>query len=198
MTLRNLLLIVILGLAIAVSMFWANLPMLGDSHTLDSIPRDGWAIKSKDVELSPLEKKWLGAAAGMKRLYFTDGRVWLLAVLDGTNNRQAVHDPTYCFIGEGWKIIRQTPVPLAGGSAMLVSMTRNAETEEALYWFFDGTTPFSFLPKYWAKSTLRRITRGISGQEPLLFILRTIGPAPENWITSASEVVPLFLPNSTK
>ena len=102
---RNLLLALLLVSTVALSMLWPRLPMAGDPAPLDRIPREGIGLKSRDVEISPIEKKWLGGAAGLKRIFSFRDRLWLLAVTDGTNNRQAVHDPTYCFLGEGWKII---------------------------------------------------------------------------------------------
>ena len=191
---RNLLLALLLAFTVALSMLWPKLPMAGDPAPLARIPREGIGLKSRDVEISPIEKKWLGGASGLKRIFSFQDRLWLLAVTDGTNNRQAVHDPTYCFLGEGWKITGKSPTPLAGGSAMSVTMTRNGETARTLYWFFDGAAPFSSVVEFWLKSTLRRITRGLSGPEPLLFILRPVGTPPEDWQAAANEVAPLLLP----
>jgi len=195
---RNLPFALLLLAAVALSMIWPRLPMSGDPNPLASIPSEGFDLKSRDVELSELEKKWLGGASGLKRIFSHGSRLWLLAVTDGTKNRQSVHDPTYCFLGEGWKIIARSEVPLAGGSATLVTMSRNAESSQALYWFFDGDAPFASVPEFWIKSTVRRLTRGLSGPEPLLFILRPLGPPSDQWIASASEAAPLFLPSSVK
>lgn len=198
MSSRNLPFALLLAAAIALSMAWPRIPMSGDPHPLARIPREGYDLKSRDVDLSALEKKWLGGASGLKRLFSHSGRLWLLAVTDGTNNRQAVHDPMYCFLGEGWKITSKSQIPLAGGSANLVTMSRDGESSQALYWFFDGDTPFASVPEFWIKSTVRRLTRGLSGPEPLLFILRPLGPHSDQWIASASEAAPLFLPSSVK
>ena len=195
---RNLLLALLLVSTVALSMLWPRLPMAGDPAPLDRIPREGIGLKSRDVEISPIEKKWLGGAAGLKRIFSFRDRLWLLAVTDGTNNRQAVHDPTYCFLGEGWKITAKSRMPLAGGSALSVTMTRNGETARTLYWFYDGAAPFSSVVEFWLRSTLRRITRGLSGPEPLLFILRPAGTPPEDWQAAANEVAPLFLPFPNK
>ena len=195
---RNLLLALLLVSTVALSMLWPRLPMAGDPAPLDRIPREGIGLKSRDVEISPIEKKWLGGAAGLKRIFSFRDRLWLLAVTDGTNNRQAVHDPTYCVLGEGWKIIAKSRMPLAGGSALSVTMTRNGETARTLYWFYDGAAPFSSVVEFWLRSTLRRITRGLSGPEPLLFILRPAGTPPEDWQAAANEVAPLFLPFPNK
>lgn len=191
---KNLFLAALLVSAVLLSMVWPRLPMAGDPDPLARIPREGIGLQSRDLEISPTEKKWLGGAAGLKRVYSFRGRLWLLAVTDGTNNRQSVHDPTYCFLGEGWKITGQSPMPLAGGSAMCVTMERNGETSRAIYWFYDGNTPFSSVVDFWIKSTIRRITRGLSGPEPLLFILRPLGTDTALWQTSANEIAPLLLP----
>jgi len=195
---RNLPFALLLVAAIALSMIWPRLPMSGDPDPLARIPREGYDLKSKDVDLSALELKWLGGASGLKRIFSHSNRLWLLAVTDGTKNRQAVHDPTYCFLGEGWKITEKSQIPLAGGSATLITMSRNGESSQALYWFYDGDTPFASVPEFWIKSTVRRISRGLSGPEPLLFILRPVGTPLENWTSAASEAATLLLPVPVK
>ena len=194
MNFRNIALGTLLAAAVAASMVWPHLPMHGDPRPLDRIPRSGIGLKSRDADLTDLEKKWLGDAEGLKRIFSFRGQLWLLAVTDGTNNRQAVHDPMYCFLGEGWVVTGKRPVPLAGGTAMCASMTRNGETAQVLYWFCDDGAPFCSLPEFWAKSTLRRITRGWSGSEPLLFILRPLETPPGDWLDAASQFAPLVLP----
>lgn len=194
MNFRNIALGILLAAAIALSMVWPNLPISGDPRPLDRIPRGGIGLKSRDAELTDLEKKWLGGAEGLKRIFSFHGQLWLLAVTDGTNNRQTVHDPMYCFLGEGWQVVSKKPVPLAGGTAMCATMTRDGQTSQVLYWFYDGGAPFSSVPRFWVKSTLRRITRGRSGAEPLLFILRPVEPVPADWLEAASRFAPLVLP----
>ncbi len=198
MTRRGLILASLLAAAVLLSIVWPHLPMRGDADPLSKIPSGGHWLKSHDVALSAPEIRWLGGAKGIKRLFSVGGRIWILAVTDGSGNRQAVHDPTYCFIGEGWKILSQSRIPLAGGSAVLVSMSRRDESSSAIFWFFDGGAPFASLPEYWTKSTLRRITLGLSGPEPLLFILRPVGSPPENWTAAAAAAVPLILPEPRK
>ena len=195
MNLRNISLGILLAAAVAASMAWPHLPMHGYPRPLDRIPRSGIGLKSRDADLTELEKKWLAGADGLKRIYSFRGQLWLLAVTDGTNNRQAVHDPMYCFLGEGWEVSSKNVVPLAGGSAMCVSMTRNGQSAKALYWFYDGGAPFCSVPEFWAKSTLRRITRGRSGAEPLLFILRPVEQADTGWLESATQIAPLLIPS---
>ena len=197
MNLRNIALGTLLAAAVAASMVWPHLPMHGDPRPLDRIPRSGIGLKSRDADLTDLEKKWLGDAEGLKRIFSFRGQLWLLAVTDGTNNRQAVHDPMYCFLGEGWELTSKKPVPLAGGSAMCATMTRNGQSAQVLYWFYDGCAPFCSVPEFWAKSTLRRITRGRSGAEPLLFILRPVEQANTGWLESAAQIAPLLLPSQT-
>ncbi len=193
---RDLILGLLLAAAILLSMVWNRLPSEGTPSLLDTVPTEGWQMRSRDLPLTDLEKRWLDGAQGLKRLYALPTGSWMLAVTDGTANRHAVHDPSYCFRGDGWSVVRERTVPLDQGSARLLTLQRGDETLEALYWFYAGGEPFDSMPEYWLRSTLRRLTRGWSGPEPLLFILRPVRPEQPDWDRALAEVAPRFLPDS--
>lgn len=190
---RNRLLAVLLIGVVLISMGWDHLPMDVGESVMERIPQDGWEMRSREVPLSDLEKKWLAGAEGVKRLYEIDGHYWLLAVTDGSRNRQVVHDPEYCFRGAGWKIEGRERLPLGRGWAEKLALSRDAERMDVLYWFSDGGPPFVSMIEYWGWTTLRRLTRGASGSEPLLFLLRPVNSS----MSAAGDpisVAPILLP----
>lgn len=193
---RNWALVALLAAVVVASLIWDRLPMSDRGSMMEQIPTEGWKMRSREVPLTDLETKWLDGATGMKRVYEIDGALWLLAVTDGTQNRQVVHDPTYCFRGDGWRIDRRTRVPLEQGEAEQLVMSRDGETMKALYWFTDGGAPFASMIEYWGKATWGRLTRGTSGPEPLLFVLRPVGERRGAAEQEAILIAPLLLPGA--
>lgn len=190
----------ILLLAVAGGLLWPRLPVLGDTHSIDLIPLSGRGFMSREIPLAPFEIKQLGAARGIKRMVQSGEGAWVLAVTDGSLNRQAVHDPAYCFVGAGWKLLGRKSVPFVGGSASLLHLEKDGRSMDALVWFAaPGILPFDSMPEYWLRSTLRRISRGLSGPEPLLFILRPSGESaaqpPEKWLASAAGLAAALQPS---
>jgi len=192
MTPRNSALAAVLIAAVALSLLWPMIPM--PPSLIDQVPTSAQGLSSRDLPLSETETRWLAGARGIKRVVRTPSGIWLLAVTDGSNNRQAVHDPAYCFRGEGWTISGRQTLPLSSGHASLLSLTKPDESFQALAWFSDGGPPFTSPLEYWAKATLRRLSCGLSGNEPLLFILRPLGPPPKNWTDLAPELVATLTP----
>jgi hypothetical protein len=102
-------------------------------------------------------------------------------VVDGTRNRRAVHDPGFCFRGAGWKIESEQPFALPHGEGRLVRLSRASETAEAVYWYSDGLSAHADPRRYWLEATLRRLSLGRSGPEPVLVMLVPAGPSPAGW-----------------
>lgn len=160
--------------AMLITLIWKNLEDLPDDPRLHEFPEKGLRYQAKELDLSEQEKAVFKTAQARKFLVASTNQKAVLMMIDGTRNRHAVHDPVYCFLGAGWEKIGEFPVSLRGGEGMLVRVQRDKDTAEALYWFSTGKEKFSSPLKYWWKSSLRRLTHGASGSEPILFILISI------------------------
>jgi len=194
MTARNSLLAAVLAAAVALSILWPMLPM--PPSLLDQVPSSAPGIASRDVPLTETEIRWLGHARGIKRIVRSPSGLWLLAVTDGSLNRQAVHDPAYCFRGEGWTVTGRETLALPDGRAVLLTLEKAGQFSQALAWFSDGGAPFASTVEYWARTTLRRLTLGLSGNEPLLFILRPLGAVPSDWAAIAPGLIGELTPQA--
>src|SRR5205823_6175223 len=111
---------------------------------------------SRELQLEPAESAIYGKARATKRLYQVGAQRFVIIVIDGTNNRHAVHDPLYCFRGAGWSMKDEEPFPIPGGSAKLLRLTNGRDMREALHWFSDGAQRYSSSMRYWWQTTLRR------------------------------------------
>jgi len=172
---------VALGLAIGVSLVWEWVPLGDASARIDGLPLNGLGYAGRELPLTDGEKSIYEPARVVKRLYQVGSQKIVLVIIDGSRNRHAVHDPTYCFRGAGWDTVASRDSTVAGGSARRLTLARQGRKVEALYWISDGTVRHASSPLYWWQTTLRRLTFGRSGAEPLLVVLQPFGDEPVDW-----------------
>lgn len=157
--------------ALLLGTLWQFFPLEGASKRLNSLPLKGEAFFGSILPLTERELHYLRGVDLIKRRYLVGGQEAYLYILDGTQNRHAVHDPAYCFRGGGWSILESGPFPLPQGDASLLTLEKAGEQKEALVWFSTGERRYSSSWRYWLDTTLRRLTLGRSGKEPVLIIL---------------------------
>lgn len=162
----------LLVVAVILALIWRLQKLPDASVRLNSLPKAGLGFASRELPVTDAEKQIYGKASVIKRLYSVRGKMIVTIVIDGSANRHAVHDPLYCLRGAGWQVVREADYPMANGYGKLVGMARNGETSEALYWFSDGHTQWSSPNKYWWEASLRRLSFGKSGDEPVLVVLQ--------------------------
>ena len=106
-----------------------------------------------------------------------------MMVIDGGTNRHAVHDPVYCFRGAGWTVRERRLFPLEGGSAAVLKLARGGadEEQEAMYWISDDQRRYVEPWRYWWQTTMRRLTFGHSGAEPVMVILQPASTGAFDW-----------------
>ena len=168
---------------------WRAFP-LGDAHErLLRLPRTPPAGQGRNIPLTETERRWLGSATAIKRIYRMNGREYLVTAIDGTANRRAVHDPVYC-----WTVTESTDLPVRGGHARSVRAVENGLEKEVLYWFSDGVTRHASPLRCLLQTSLRRATFGWSGQEPVLVLIEPVQSSQVNWfrvLDSASWLMEL-------
>lgn len=188
---KRTLLFLLCGLSTLIALVWPVLPMLDGPDRLSAIPLEGREFQSKILEFSDEDKKFLGGARAVQRVVQTrHSPPIVMSVIDGSGNRHAVHDPSYCLAGGGWIIRNQKQVQLSAGVAHQISMEKAGETMEAMWFFDDGETQFTSPFRYWWLTSLRRSTRGLSGAEPLLVMLRIAPGETADW----QEIQKVLLP----
>ncbi|MES2706235.1 MAG: exosortase-associated EpsI family protein [Verrucomicrobiota bacterium] len=170
-----------LATALVLGALWQFVPLPDASARLQSLPENPPGVQTRPEPLAPGEVEIFSRTNVIKRLALVEGQTVMLTVIDGTRNRHAIHDPRFCFQGAGWKIVAQDPIPLNKGEASRVKLEKDGETTEAVFWFTDGVRQFSSPATYWTKTTLRRLTFGRSGGEPVLVILAASAGAPMDW-----------------
>lgn len=161
-----------LALAVAVTLTWELVPLPDASQRLQTLSRAGLGFASVDVPLSRVEAGIYRGATVVKRLYRMRPDSAVIVVIDGSRNRHAVHDPAYCFRGGGWRVRAKHTLPLPGGVAVRVELERGRERTEAVYWFTDGVSRHTSALRYWWQASLRRLTFGQCGAEPVLVVIQ--------------------------
>jgi hypothetical protein len=180
---------VLLVLAVVCGSVWGLYPLPDAAKRLESVPRRGPEFDSRDVALTASELTVLGRVNLIHRRYELNGRAFYVTLVDGTQDRHAVHDPRYCFQGAGWKVLDERKLPLPGGEANWVRAINSGGEVQALFWFSTGPTRYTSLSRYWAQTTLRRMTLGQSGPEPVMIVLQSFGHEQPDWVSFAPEVI---------
>jgi hypothetical protein len=165
-----------------ITLGWPLLPVPSAQQRLASIPRASPDFQSSPLELSAADRAFLGKAEAVQSLVaMRGGGRLVLTVIDGTKNRHAVHDPSYCFSGAGWQILTKKAVKVPSGDATWVCLAKDASKTEALWFFDNGKRQFTSPFEYWLETSRRRATLGRSGDEPVLVTLRSLPDEPVNW-----------------
>lgn len=168
----------VMALLIVASQLW---PLPDAAARIARLSPAGVWHRTVPVELAPWEREFFRRAEVVKRIAVVQRERFVLTVIDGSHNRQAVHDPEFCFRGAGWTIEGVTEVAVGHGNARLLRLRKDTTTAEALFWFSDGVTSFSAPWRYWIAATWRRLTFGRSGAEPVLVLLTSLDAAPPKW-----------------
>ena len=150
------------------------------SH-LQNLPERGLLFRSVELPLREVEQTHLADVDVVKRRYAVPSATFDLLAIDGEANRHAVHDPTFCHVGDGWSIVDRQSLPLESGQAALVRYRRGAESTQCVFWFTNGRTQSASPWWYWSAATLRRLTNGQSGAEPVLVVLQPASNQPPDW-----------------
>ncbi len=169
----------IMALALGILFDASSLPE--DMSRVNHIPAQGLGFTSVDIPLSSSELSLYSKAEVVKRYYQLGKDRFMLIAIDGAKNRHAVHDPIYCFQGAGWQIAEKIAVPVESGEALLLLLEKNGSYREVAYWFTDGKNRHTSVVRYWIQATLRRITMGRSGKEPILIMLQSVDEHPANF-----------------
>lgn len=169
-------------LSLIITLVWPLVPIPSATARLAAIPTTSLDFLSQPIGLSPSDIAFLGQAQSVQYLItMRDGTRLVLSVIDGTHNRHAVHDPSYCFAGAGWVVESRKPLTVPSGTATWVSMAREHQKSEALWFFDDGKHQFTSSIEYWLAASMRRASLGLSGAEPVLVTLRSLPDEPVQW-----------------
>ena len=147
---------------------------------LDSLPLKGATFEGEPLQLTQQEGQYLGSAEAVKRLYKLGSDRFVVAVIDGTRNRDAVHNPELCFQGEGYTIIKERSLPMRGGEAKVLIMKKAEEVRELAYWYTTGTSRHSSPLKQRIQSTLHHLSLVGHTNEPFLVIVESASTG-TNW-----------------
>jgi hypothetical protein len=176
-------------LAMLLAFLWDLVPLRDAQARLADLPVAGLGFSSLALPLNETEKSIFGAAQVVKRVYRVGRRNFAVVIIDGTRNRHAVHDPTYCFRGAGWEISGERELPVTGGVGKIVTLQKGVEMRTAAYWFSDGQTRHSSVARCWWQMACRRMTFGASGPQPLLMLVQPLDGGDVNW-----DMLPTQLP----
>jgi len=171
----------LLVLAVVLGVVWQFYPLPDADRRMEKLPLNGEGFQGVMVPLTPMEKDYFTNVGVLKRIYSAGGQDFFIYALDGTHNRNAVHDPTYCFRGGGWEILDQESYPIKNGVANLYTIQKGDQKRHALLWFSDGNNHWASPIRYFLAATYRRLTLGQFSNEPIMIVIQPIGQKELNW-----------------
>jgi hypothetical protein len=180
-----------LAVVAAMTLLWEFVPLKTSRARLENFPTRSFGFASREIPLSEGEKSIFGKADVLKRVYQVGGQRVVTQIVDGTNDRHAVHDPMHCFRGAGWELTRGVDLPVGGGAARQITLQRGNQTAEAMYWFSNGQSRHASAMRCWWQTSLRRMTFGHSGDEPLLIILQPLSGENLDWPKLIADFGPI-------
>lgn len=170
-----------IGIIAFLGVLWQFFPVTDASERMDSLPLSGFGFHSQEFEVTEVERAVFRDNNLMKRLVSMGRQQFFLSVVDGTKYRNAVHDPTLCFLGSGYTVDHRTEIRVPGGHGEIIHMVKGDETFEVFVCFSDGSKRYASVLRYWFDTTLRRLTLGLSGEEPVRIIIQPVNDHPLNW-----------------
>lgn len=180
-----------LAIVLVLGSLWQYFPLPDAKGRMDALPLSGSTFSGEDVALNSTEKTLFAGVNLIKRIYTIGAQKCFVTVLDGTRNKHVVHDPFYCFTGGGWHLEERRQIPLLKGSADLLVLSRDTQRKEVLVWFSDGQSRHSSALRYFIQTTLRRLTLGVSGPEPLLVVIQPYQATSLDWNAVIENLPPL-------
>jgi hypothetical protein len=162
------------------SLAWRFIPLPTAATRVAAIAA-GPGQRLQELQLAPWEADYFGRARAVRWLATDRTSALIVTVVDGSGNRRAVHDPGFCFRGAGWTVATEAVLELPHGNAHRVVLRRGTEELEAVYWFSDGRSAHGSPLRYWLDTTLRRLTFGRSGNEPVLILIVPVQGRGPNW-----------------
>jgi hypothetical protein len=181
-----------LTLLVIIGGLWQFFPLKDASDRLDSLPLAGIGFNSHEFEVTEVEREVFKDNRLLKRLVSMSGQQFFLSIIDGSKYRNAVHDPTICFLGEGFTVDRRETIRVPGGYGELIHLVKREEKKEVFLCFSDGKNRYANLIRYWAATTLRRLTFGLSGDEPVRIIIQPVDGRSLKWRRLLLEYSPLW------
>jgi len=159
---------------------------------LASLPLNATGFRSTDLPLSAAEEQVYRHIHVLKKLCLWHGEQAQLVCLDGTQDRHAVHDPRLCFRSAHWEVLSENVVPHpAGGEMRRIRLRRDNRELETVYWWSTPTERHASAMRYFMQSSLRRLTQGHSGEEPVLVLLQPVQAGQLDWNAWLGPLSPL-------
>lgn len=107
---------------------------------------------------------------------------FLLTIIDGTDNRHAIHDPVYCVSGAGWQVTEEQEIKTSHGRVKALRLNKQGRETHLLYFFADGERHWTSPTRTWLGQAARRASLGTTSEAILLVELQPYQKTKPNWV----------------
>lgn len=176
----------------AFSVVWELIPLKSGEERIRSLPLSGLGFEGQEITPPKEVQEVFKDVTYVQRAYKVRDRVYIVSILDGTHNRHAVHDPTFCAYGGGWAVSGRERLPVEGGQVEKVTMVKGDQKRELLLWFSNRAHKFPSIYEYWYVASIRRLSMGYSGEEPIRIMVQPVDNDTPNWREFIRNFPPLW------
>lgn len=158
------------------------------------LPLTGSGFFAEDIGFTTAEATMLARVPVTKRRYIVDAQQVLVLAMDATANRHAIHDPTYCLQGAGWRVAvdEQRSVPAGHVRVVRAERASTGEVRRIVCFFRSGDQLYTTTARFLGDFVIARWWPGKT--RPLTFMIAvTTGHdgMTEDWIVGT--VLPRLL-----
>ncbi|MEM6823109.1 MAG: exosortase-associated EpsI family protein [Verrucomicrobiota bacterium] len=166
----------ILIIAIVISTVAPFVQVKGQIALNGELPFKAPLVVGRLIPLEPIEQKMFSGAFVEKRLYQVAGAPVVVTLATAKTNRNAIHDPLFCYRGAGWNIIQESDVSTQEGKLRIVELLKEETRTSIAYWYSNGEIQYTSPIFYWFQTFLRRLTLGKASDEPWLIFVQSVEP----------------------
>jgi hypothetical protein len=152
----------------------------GEGSRIRCIPARGPGYCSFDIPMERGAPAPYRRAFVLRRCYRMGTSRFMLIVVDGSGGLQPIVDLLRPLAGNGWPIQNGRQARIRGGSCTILRTGKGSPGRETAYWFSDGSTRHGSFLRYLLQYSLRRLSLGRFGREPLLVMIRPADGYPGN------------------
>lgn len=102
---------------------------------VQAVSASGPGFTTKRIALDPVERLALGGGVATRYYVVSGDHRFLLTLIDATNQTHAIHHPSVCHGGRGWKTESDQRLVVERGDVGWLHLRRGNQRKQMLYWF---------------------------------------------------------------
>jgi len=139
------------------------------SIDLTALASTGPGYVAKRMELDPVERLALGGGKAARYYVVSGDHRFLLTLIDAAGQAHAIHHPSVCHGGRGWRTEVEQKISNVRGDVGLLHLRRGNERKQILYWFACGPSRHASFVRNRMDDIMQRLS--LRQESPRCFVM---------------------------